>query len=267
MNRVQSSPAALCFERICVEYFIYHSATLMLFDDTVDPSYDVRELQRTYHACLTSNESSILTQASHSPVLGAPHQLFDIVISATQLARVRNNSHSQALFHARFQYKQLVELQHTLDQDPSSGRTWPGRLYALSARILLLKVLSSTDEIKEDNQVAELSAVASEALQQLSIQLLGRVFGKYWLWPLTILGSITRHSRDINLIRDKMDAISHRSHANAVKVARYLLESIWTGTSRPQGCDYSLEGLETLLDGDNMGHTSSLLSLWAEDSA
>ena len=266
MDRVQSSLAALSFERICVEYFIYHSATLMLFDHTVDPFHDVGELQGTYQACLTSDNSSLITQASHSPVLGAPHKLFVLIASVTKLARAPNTPSAEVSLPARILYGQVVELQRTLDEDTCSKRDWPGRLYALAARILLLKVLSCMDELQTRSQVAEISAVASDALHQLSIQLLGRVFGKYWLWPLAILGSITTRRRDINLIRDKMDAISYRSHANTVKVVRYLLESIWASNLSTEGSDYSLEGLATFLNGDIMDRTSSILSLWAEDS-
>jgi hypothetical protein len=267
MHRIESSLAALYFERNCVEYFIYHSATLMLFDHTVDPCYDVENLQGTYHACLTSDDSSLVTQAAHSPYLGAPHQLFVLIIRATQLARALNTSSVENSPLPRIHYRQVVELQHALDQDICSKRDWPGRLYAFATRILLLKLIPCKDELQNRNQDAELSAVASDALKQLSIQLLGRVFGKYWLWPLAILGSIMTRRRDINFIRDKMDAISHRSHANAVKVVRYLLESIWASNLRTEGSDYSLEGLATLLDGDIMDRTSSILSLWAEDLA
>lgn len=266
MDRTQSSRAALSFERICVEYFIYHSATLMLFDHSIDPGQDFEKLQERYQACFTSDQKSISMQATHSPVLGAPHQLFAVIISATQFARVDNALSGERTFRARIQYEQLVELQHTLDEDPCEKRKWPGRLYCLAARILLLKVLSSTSESQIENLTAEVSAVASEALQQLSIQLLGRVFGKYWLWPLAILGSIMTRKNDINLIRDKMDAIAHRSHSNTIKVVRYMLESIWASRPKTAGSDYILDGLETLLDGNIMGRTSALLSLWSEDS-
>jgi hypothetical protein len=267
MDRVQSSSAVLSFERICVEYFIYHSAILMLFDHTIDPAQDVEELQRKYEACLTSEERSLPTQAPHSPVLGAPHQMFGIIISASQLARAPNAALAEVSPTARLQYRHLVELQRNLDQDTRCERQWPGRLYALAARILLLKAFSPIEDLQLESQTAKLSAVASDSLQQLSIQLLGRVFGKYWLWPLAIIGSILTQREDINLVRDKLEAISHRSHGNAVKVVRYMLESIWASASELGRGAYSLEGLSTLLDGENMDRTLSLLSLWAEDSA
>jgi hypothetical protein len=260
MDRYQGSQSALCFERICVEYYIYHSAIIMLFDPLLDPVRDVGQLYEKYISCFTPCAIGPWKEIVKSPVLGAPHQLFVIIIEATKLARVKKGDDIQASTAAWCLYEKLVEWQLRIDHDACSGRnSWTGRLYALAARILLLKIMFSIDERHMEDEKREISAVALQALKQLSCQPLGVIFGKYWLWPLAVLGSIVTRTEDVSLIRDKMDAIDCRSRCSAIKVVRYILESIWVTTMNGRGGDYCMGGLDSLLDDDIMESTSSLL--------
>jgi hypothetical protein len=260
MSRHQSSQSALCFERICVEYYIYHSAIIMLFDPVLDPARDVGQLYEKYSSCFTPCAIGPWRDIVKSPVLGAPHQLFVIIVEATKLARGKRSGDIQASTAAWCLYEKLVEWQLCIDHDACSGRNlWTGRLYALAARILLLRTIFSLDERHLEDEKREISAVASQALTQLSIQPLGVIFGKYWLWPLAVLGSIMTCTEDVSLIRDRMDAIDCRSGCSAIKVVRYILESIWATIMNGRAGDYCMGGLDSLLDDDIMESTSSLL--------
>jgi hypothetical protein len=232
----------------------------MLFDPLLDPAQDVGQLYEKYSLCFTPCAIGPWRDIVKSPVLGAPHQLFVIIIEATKLARGKRSGDIQASTAAWCLYEKLVEWQLRIDHDACSGRNlWTGRLYTLAARILLLKAMFSLDERHLEDEKREISAVASQALTQLSIQPLGVIFGKYWLWPLAVLGSIMTCTEDVSLIRDRMDAIDCRSRCSAIKVVRYILESIWVTTMDGRAGDYCMGGLDSLLDDDIMESTLSLL--------
>jgi len=228
----------------------------MLFDSSAKPASELHDLQRKYRSCLASYEHAHF-DLLQSPMLGAPYEIFTTIIEATKLARASRPGNLETLVSAQGLYDQLDQWQHQFDQGQNSKpNVLHGRLYMLAVRILLLKVLSDTNDISID---ADINEVASQGLQQLLIQPLGGIFGKYWLWPLAIFGSIMTSTKDINLIRDKLDAITSRSNCSAITVVRYLLEQIWDRMFGLEECYYSVEGLTSLLDADNMERTYALL--------
>lgn len=256
VDRTQSSIATRSFERICVEYYIYHSAIIMLFDQTVEPATSVNQLHEKYHTSLTTPESNATPNVIQSPVFGTRPELFTSIINLTGMARETSSLEVSDYLH--WQYIDLVKWQKWLDVDEKTLMRG-GKLYEMATRLLLLFVLASTDEDTADHQEQEIKDVIQEALSQLRIQPFGRIFGKYWLWPLAILGSAMTRHKDINLIRDKMDAIAERSNCNAIKIVRYVLESNWANNPNIDRSSYSLSGLAALLDGDVIQSTSSLL--------
>jgi hypothetical protein len=260
VDRAQSSRATRSFERVCVEYYIYHSAIIMLFDPNINPAASVQQLLRKFQPCLAPCESSPDPAVIRSPVLGSLPQLFTTIIKLTIMARESKASVPSVSSSIRSEYTDLVKWQRQLDEDAGGKSVLRGgKLYEIATRLLLLFAHAYADELQVSELEAEVTDAALEGLQQLLIQPFGRVFGKYWLWPLAILGSVMTRTRDINLIRDKMDAIAHRSNCNAIKIIRYLLESTWAKSSNSSTRPYSLSGLATLLDGDIMQNTSSLL--------
>jgi hypothetical protein len=243
-----------------VEYYIYHSAVIMLFDQGIDPLGSVQQLQAKFPFCDTSFESSSILDVVKSPVLGTSYQVFVTMMECTTMARNTTALDENTADRLHNRYQEVVERQYCFDQDAAGlARMRGGKLYEIATRLLMLLLLSSTDKLNADETLSEVNEVASEGLRRLLIQPLGGIFGKYWLWPLAIIGSVMTRRDDINLIRDKMDAIAQRSNCNAIKIIRYLLESIWAYNADSRSNTYSLKGLATLLDGNNMKSTSSLL--------
>jgi len=259
VDRIQSSHATRSFERICVEYFIYHSTIITLFDPDMSPATSVQHLQEKFQRCLSSSKSPqpVVVQ---SPVLGSIPELFTTIIQLTEKAGRPRSSVPDLSSSVHSQYADMVKWQRRLDEDAGGKAVMRGgKLYEIATRLLFLFAHIPADGPQQNEYASEVTDAVSEGLQQLLVQPLGRVFGKYWLWPLAILGSVTTRTRDINLIRDKMDAIAQRSNCNGIKIVRYILESNWANNSNSGVMPYSLAGLATLLDGDTMKSTSSLL--------
>jgi hypothetical protein len=243
-----------------VEYYVYHSAVIMLFDQRIDPTTSVQQLQLKFPFCNISDESSPISDVVQSPVLGTSHQVFFAMIESTRLARNSDHLDERTSDDLHARYLEMLRWQRRFDQDGSGlAKMRGGKLYEIATRLLMLSVLSSTDKLNVNEILLEVNEVASEGLRRLLIQPLGGIFGKYWLWPLAIIGSVMTRWEDINLMRDKMDAIAQRSNCNAVKIVRYLLESIWVNNPDFESNTFSLKSLATLLDDNNMESTSSLL--------
>ena len=258
IDGTQSSRATRSFERVCVEYYIYHSAIIMLFDPDINPATSVEHMLDKFQSCLNPHENDLVVV--RSPVLGSLPQIYITIIKLTGLTREAEAPIQSRLSNVRSEYTDLVKWQRRLDEEGDGKAVMRGgKLYEIATRLLLIFAYAHTDALQVSEYEAEVTDTASEGLQQLLIQPLGRVFGKYWLWPLAILGSVMTRTRDINLIRDKMDAIAHRSNCNAIKIVRYLLESIWANNSNSGTKSFSLSCLATLLDGEIMQKTSSLL--------
>lgn len=242
-----------------MEYFIYHSTIITLFDPDISPATSVQQLQEKFQQCLNASKSPepVVVQ---SPVLGSVPELFTTIIQLTERARRSSSSVPDSSSSIRSEYTGMVKWQRQLDEDAGRNAVMRGgKLYEIATRLLFLFIHISADEFQKSEFISEVTDAVSEGLQQLLIQPLGRVFGKYWLWPLAILGSVTTRIRDINLIRDKMDAIAQRSNCNGIKIIRYILESNWANNSNSGAMPYSLAGLAILLDGDTMKSTSALL--------
>jgi len=232
----------------------------MLFDQSIDPAAGLQQLQARFSFCETTLESSLITDVVKSPVLGTSHQVFVAMIETTRLARNPDLLDETMSTHLHVRYSEVAKWQHVFDQDPTGPATMRGgKLYEIATRLLILLTLSSTNELNADEILSEVNVVASEALHRLLIQPLGGIFGKYWLWPFAIIGSVVTRRDDIDLMRDKMDAIAQRSNCNAIKIIRYLLESIWANNADSSPNTYSLKGLAIILDGNLIENTSSLL--------
>lgn len=113
LDRNTTAASALAFERICVESFIYHSATTMLFDIGLGLVYVVPQLVEKFASCFTSgsiprNEDSF-EDFYHSPILGAPSVIFIVLMEATQLAQSLQPLTVDALNNVWLRYSQLQD--------------------------------------------------------------------------------------------------------------------------------------------------------------
>lgn len=249
MDRITSAASALAFERICVESFIYQSATMMLFDSTLDLVSVVQQLVKKFDSCLATGSASLarsyFDNPHHSSVLGAPPGVFVALMQETKLAR---SAQPLADASARNAWHQNWQILHWDQQLDSNGprQTWEGKLYMLATRALVIRDIHTQQGTTSEFYAVEFHQGITEGLQILRMHTLQAPFQNYYLLPLAILGSVLTSEEDVALIRDKFDLITERSNNRTVKHIREILEEIWisqVGSTE----NFAIDGLGKLL--------------------
>ncbi|KAI1934676.1 hypothetical protein LOZ66_005836 [Ophidiomyces ophidiicola] len=101
-------PAALAFERVCVESFVYHAALLALFFPAFDPLADrrvraraVAALHHDHHYHHDTTTTTTTTTTTQQPILDLPFRVFLLAAAATRLARAAVSSADADADHHR----------------------------------------------------------------------------------------------------------------------------------------------------------------------
>lgn len=111
--------------------------------------------------------------------------------------------------------------------------------------MLLLIFLSTGQELAAHLQASDFSVLLPKVFNYCRTQPLKTPFGKYYLWPFVILGSVLTSHEDVAMMREKFDIISKRSSSGLFTHVRENLEGIWkfqAGTTD----GFTVEGLGRL---------------------
>jgi hypothetical protein len=279
----------LIWERMCVESYIYHSAVTTLFDGQANLIEDTLVVLQKFGSTVSSTLPEIETLQTagigdivtpqsiiQSPVLGAPYHMFLFLMEGTQLARdiFLGSTTNEILAWSR--YYEVQSMQFTLEETASyyygDSRRWIGKLYAVGIRLLFLYIISTSRYTKNEtfeldpSWYIEFDSTLSEARKLLITtgDDIDRTWGKFFLWPLAIIGAVLYDANDISLVRSWLDRVIRKSNSSSVLVIRKVLEErIW---SRMYTTDdesnvhrgYS-QGLAIMLDTDVMNQAAGVL--------
>ncbi|OKL60937.1 hypothetical protein UA08_03716 [Talaromyces atroroseus] len=193
-----------------------------------------------------------------SPVLGAPYNMFLFLVEGIRLVRTL-----------------CPGMQSTLEADYacySDSRRWIGKLYAVAIRLLFLYVISvleySNAHISGISSMwyTEMECTLSEARNLLiaTEDDVDRTWGKFFLWPLAIIGAMIYDDHGISLVKIWLDRVIRKSnHSSALVIRKVLEEQIWNHenhTSSPETtCEVYTRGLSIVFNTDIMNHTATSL--------
>lgn len=279
----------LIWERMCVESYIYHSAVTTLFDGQANLIQDTLVVLQKFGNTVSSTlpeveglqtvgiEDGVTPQSIiQSPVLGAPYHMFLFLMEGTQLARdiFPGSMTNETVAWSR--YYEVQSMQFTLEETASyyygDSRRWIGKLYAVGIRLLFLYIISASRSTKNESfeldpsWYTEFDSTLNEARKLLITtgDDIDRTWGKFFLWPLAIIGAVLYDANDISLVRSWLDRVIRKSNSSSVLVIRKVLEErIW---SREYATDdesnvhqgYS-QGLAIMLDTDIMNQAAGVL--------
>lgn len=225
----------------------------MLFHPSLDPlaSPKVRiDLERYFADPVHLDDTGLGTSVSTQPILDRSYTFFLLIADITRLAR-----NSRALsFMECVQWCGLQDelanwetIIHHNEQDHYWNHS--GVLCALAARILLLK---ADPGMSTDEAVSEMQKHLEVGLKLLASLDTDRVFTNYYLWPLTIMGSISVKPSDQQVIRANMTRLGVSRPVGQAIWALKRLERVWKCTldsPEPRDTRRTLQGLQLLLDG------------------
>ncbi|EED17350.1 C6 finger domain protein, putative [Talaromyces stipitatus ATCC 10500] len=286
MDFQHSSMSELVWERMCVESYIYHSAVTTLFDGQVSLIEDTLMVLRKFGTRMSTAtaeidvfqkaESQTSQSIIQSPVLGAPYQMFLFLVEGTRLARdICPGSVTDEIL-AWSRYYAVCKMQFTLEETASNyygdSRRWIGKLYAVGIRVLFLYILSAS-ELNHNESLehylswcTEFNLTLSEARRLLisTRDDIGKTWGKFFLWPLAIIGAVLYDASDISVVKSWLDRIMRKSNSSSVMVIRKVLEDrIWTQQLSPGDLESPqsyMQGLTIMLDTNIMNEGAASLT-------
>lgn len=274
MDPDSAAPNALAWERMCVESFVYHSAVTTLFDDEADASITARVLNK-YKRCvspmaLNHTLASLNRSVFQSPILGAPCDIFLMLMRATRLVRQADPLSFEDEMVCWNQYSEIRQWQLTLDGACAilaDARVWMGKIYAVTTRIMLLHIIlsASSTRLIEASRVWEIKSVKSELAQLLGTaeRDLDRTWSKFILWPVAIFGAISLLQEETRLTQHLLTIIAKRGHCSTPTLVQKVLEGrVWP--RRPMlperdELSLSMDGLRIILSADIMLEMASAL--------
>lgn len=291
MDRNHASVSELIWERMCVESYIYHSAVTTLFDGHINLIEDTLMVLKKFQTRISSTSWDLDTpQVSdefheegrthqltvQSPVLGAPYHMFLFLMEGTRLARTTNPASVIDQTSAWSRYYEVLLMQTSLEENACTyygdSRRWIGKLYAVAIRLLFLYVIAAlsydTDPVSHLNSswYTEIEDTISEARSLLitTENDIDRTWGKFFLWPLAVIGAMIHNSHDISLVRSWLDRVVRKSNSSSVLVIRKVLEErIWNMESQVDALDHDprfyTQGLSIMLDTNTMNNTAMSL--------
>ncbi|KAE8553764.1 hypothetical protein EYB25_005146 [Talaromyces marneffei] len=289
MDYKHASMSELIWERMCVESYIYHSAVTTLFEGEPNLIEDTLMVLKKFGSRMSATRPDIdllqtaaiedsLTPQSimQSPVLGAPYHMFLFLMEGTRLAREITEGSATDEILAWSRYYEVRNMQFTLEETASNyygdSRRWIGKLYAVGIQLLFLYIISASRHVIDESLESDLSwytefdSTLNEA-RQLLITIgddIDRTWGKFFLWPLAIIGAVLSDANDLSLIRSWLDRVIRKSNSSSVLVIRKVLEEqIWPRKHNiddvndvHQGCS---RGLAIMLDTEIMNKAAGAL--------
>ena len=252
-NRQTRSSAAAAFERICVESFVYHSALMMLFHPSLDPlaSPKIRiDLERYFTDPVHLDDTGSGTSVSTQPILDRSYTFFLLIADITRLARTSRSLSAMECIQWHGLRGELAQWETIINRSEQDHcRNHSGVLCAVAARILLQK---TDPEVSTDEAVSEMQKHLGVGLSLLASLDTDRVFTNYYLWPLTILGSISVRPSDQQVIRENMTRLGVSRPVGQANWVLTRLERVWKCTlnsSEPWKAHHTPQGLQLLLNG------------------
>lgn len=256
--------AKIEWERRCVESCIYHCAIGALYDSDICQSRTAQNIIAKYpcYVCPSipasfSNSEALWDFTLKSPTLGAPPDIYLLLMDATRLARASRPLPIEQEVDIMSHYYRLREWELRLDaiehqQEPNTA-LWMGKPYAVATRLLLMLSFVPDHIDLHGTFLKELETLLDEVkyvLQDLQ-KYFPRTWGKYLLWPLAIFGSASSDIECINTARQLLAIVRLQSSCNTtIPICRLLEEKIWkiARPSRSQALSYRYEGVWMLLN-------------------
>jgi len=239
------------------ESFLYHGVLLMLFDHSFDPFLNMQStilsLGRYFPENYPETEYSIGSNYAYHPVLGASYRFFLTISEITRLARSRSAVNTRG--SPQWQALDLDLRKWESADSHDLGSSNPGTsLYTIAARALLAKAIPVDQSIVDDFLELCLRRGLA-ALKSISID---SVFSNYYLWPLTILGSIATELEDQALFQHVFLEMARKRRGGLISWAQVRLQRIWNIIHSARGLVLSpkLEGLRVLVEEDSLDCTT-----------
>lgn len=256
--------AKIEWERRCVESCIYHCAIGALYDSDICQSRTAQNILAKYPCYLrppspasSSNREALWEFTLKSPTLGAPPDIYLLLMDATRLARASRPLAIEHEVDIMSHYYRLREWELRLDaiehQQAPNTALWMGKPYAVATRVLLMLSFVPDHIDLHGTFLKELETLLDEAkyvLQDLE-KYFPRTWGKYLLWPLAIFGSASLDIECINTTRQLLSKVRLQSSCNTtIPICRLLEDKIWKRArpSRSQALSYRYEGVRMLLN-------------------
>ncbi|KAH8701566.1 hypothetical protein BGW36DRAFT_355723 [Talaromyces proteolyticus] len=277
-----AATAELIWERMCVESYIYHSAVTTLFDsrpDLIDDTLAVLEkFQRNVSvspSAIDDQETAMSIQSStiQSPLLGAPYHIFVALMQGIRLFRIGNTDSINNNMVAWSCYYHVSKAQSSLGpvcQHYEDPRRWIGKLYATAIRLLFLQLIPSHGvgwEIETSylSRYTEITRTINEVRELLITTEcdIEKTWGKFFLWPLAVIGALVCEKSDIILVRSWLDRVARKSANSSVLIIKEVLEKvIWQNCSDmlpASSPPFYPPGLSIMLDTNIMNNIAARL--------
>lgn len=259
MDRNNSAAPALAFERMCVESFIHHSATILLVDGSTDLVCDVQQLVKKFEACFTNRSPSIteswLDKLQNSLVLGPLPDVFVTLMQVTNQAPSAGPLDEASVNNIHHQDCQILDWGQYL-QSNSVSKMWEGKLYMHAIRALILRDIHTRHKSTSKFHTFGFRQSIIQGLHILKMHTLQAPFEKYYLLPLAVLGSVLTSEEDVAVIREKFNVITESSNSSTGRHIREILEEIWK-TQVGSTENFVMEGLGEFLHSANIGRSTS----------
>jgi Fungal specific transcription factor domain len=290
MNSNSTSTSQLVWERMCVEAYIYHSAVTTLFDGQLNLIEDTLMVLKKFQdrksdeSPASSSEvdvyqpNEIDTQQKsviQSPVLGAPYHMFLFLMEGIRLVRTISPGYVTDEIIVWSRYYEVHRMQFTLETDYAcynDSRRWIGKLYAVAIRLLFLYIVSvlgyGSTNASEICSVwyTEMECTLSEARNLLiaTEDDIDRTWGKFFLWPLAIIGAMIYDEHGISLVNSWLYRVVKKSNSSSALVIRKVLEErIWNHANLNPSLNGASEvytrGLSIMFNTDIMNHAATSL--------
>lgn len=273
LDHSATDPSRIAFERFCIEGFVYQATSSVFFDPSLGSTARMDHFIDKFRFCFTrilplpsslSNHVEQRFPAPRSPLLGAPPEVFLMLMQAMMLTRNAQMLEPATVSGVWEQYQTLAtwEEQVMMEESSFDGPFSSGRLYGHATKLLLLRCLEEAHFGKlPASQQSKVQKTVRQALDVLQCQILRFPFGKYYLLPLAVIGSVVTRESDKHLIREKLGMIEQRNKSCLVVLVKSSLEGIWQRSQA--SLDVNLQGVSTILDEEQLHKTTA--SLWPED--
>lgn len=248
------SQAAMVFERVCVESFLYHAVLMTLFDSSLDCLSSILgrlNLDQYLSDPVHPENATPGSPASTQPILDASYKFYLLIVDVVWLARTSFSPKS-------IDYATWLRLRITFARwegaigDGRSEETdnHIGKLYTIGIRMLLVQANPSLLVNDVVNSLELLFQRGLAIIRRLDVQ---DVFVYYYLWPLVVVGSIAISPADRKMIEDKVCQVSGSPQEGSVALASHRLKTAWTqGTMCESRSLRILIQLQTILVGNSV---------------
>lgn len=183
------------FERICYESLLFNGTVLMLYDRDFDALIGNSQMMDSYFQTSPLPDGPI---QENWPILGMSYKLFQLIMVISRFGRrcplnLEDLDAALAVLNELTQWSDVVYNTET----PSASA-----LYVLAAKTLLQEILAK--QIGSEDLRNCVDADIHRTIQLIKSTTIGPQFSRYYLWPLSVIGHVTRDPGDKILIENSM---------------------------------------------------------------